>query len=427
MLITHFKQAWQLLRQNKLFSGIYIFGTALAITSTTLFGIVYYVKIAPVYPEYNRSRQAEITSAEEREGKSMSQSGISLLGIKDYIYKLKNATDISAYVELWLPHAVNFDDGRPDLNIKLKPADPAFFKVFSYEFIDGSPFSQIDFESGIKKAAISDFTAEKIFGTTDGVVGKTVSIDFTNYTVCGVFREGSAINATSFAHIIVPYTSVDGFADPHPTKPFMGSYKAVMLTDNLDALKAETRAMESRYNADHEGHKLSLWDQPESILTMAFKEWPGDTNFDWAEALRHNSLILLVLLLVPALNLSGMISGRMDSRSSELGLRKSFGATDRHLLSQVLWENLLLTIIGGAIGLIFSWFIMSTEAGWLFASIGGSDIDNSYVVRLTPDMMFAPAIFAFAFAVCIILNILSALAPAWLSLRRPIVNSLKDK
>ncbi len=103
MLITHFKQAWQLLRQNKLFSGIYIFGTALAITSTTLFGIVYYVKIAPVYPEYNRSRQAEITSAEEREGKSMSQSGISLLGIKDYIYKLKNATDISAYVELWLP------------------------------------------------------------------------------------------------------------------------------------------------------------------------------------------------------------------------------------------------------------------------------------------------------------------------------------
>ena len=52
--------------------------------------------------------------------------------------------------------------------------------------------------------------------------------------------------------------------------------------------------------------------------------------------------ILLALLFIPALNLSGMISSRMDSRISELGLRKAYGATRRCLLEQVLCENLLL-------------------------------------------------------------------------------------
>ena len=62
----------------------------------------------------------------------------------------------------------------------------------------------------------------------------------------------------------------------------------------------------------------------------------------WAQ-IRYLLLILLVLLLVPALNLSGMIASRMESRLSEMGVRKSFGAGRGGLLSQVMWENLLLT------------------------------------------------------------------------------------
>ena len=64
MITTHFKQAWQLLRQNKLFSTIYIVGTALAIASTTIFAIIYYVKLAPVYPEYKRHQIYTVSNIE---------------------------------------------------------------------------------------------------------------------------------------------------------------------------------------------------------------------------------------------------------------------------------------------------------------------------------------------------------------------------
>ena len=44
------------MRQNKLFSSIYITGTGLSIAFTMVLFIIYYVKFAPVYPEYNRNR-----------------------------------------------------------------------------------------------------------------------------------------------------------------------------------------------------------------------------------------------------------------------------------------------------------------------------------------------------------------------------------
>ncbi|MDE7459304.1 MAG: FtsX-like permease family protein, partial [Muribaculaceae bacterium] len=171
-----------------------------------------------------------------------------------------------------------------------------------------------------------------------------------------------------------------------------------------------------------------FWNQPQSAAIDALGVWPSETDFDLGKIIRFNCLVLLTLLLVPALNLSGMIAGRMDSRSSELGVRKSFGATSNKLLSQVLWENLFLTVLGGIFGLIITWIVLSTDAAFVFATIGETspwDLDSSMSVRFTPDMMFAPAVFIFAFVICVVLNLLSAILPAWLSLRRPIVNSLK--
>lgn len=54
MIKVYLKQAWELLKQNKLFSMLYIVGTGLAIAMTMIMAVVYYVKIAPVYPEANR-------------------------------------------------------------------------------------------------------------------------------------------------------------------------------------------------------------------------------------------------------------------------------------------------------------------------------------------------------------------------------------
>ena len=59
-LKQYLKQAWTMMRQNKLFTSIYVAGTGLSIAFTMVLFIIYYVKFAPVYPEYNRDRMLVI-------------------------------------------------------------------------------------------------------------------------------------------------------------------------------------------------------------------------------------------------------------------------------------------------------------------------------------------------------------------------------
>ncbi len=427
MLLIHLKQAWQLLRQNKLFSGIYVFGTAIAIASTTIFAIIYYVKLAPVYPEYKRERMSVILAAEHSDETSSSQGALSYQSIKQYLSDLKNAETTSILLNTWGTSSIDFSDERDAINVILKQTDTDFFKVFNYDFIAGAPFNDIDFDSGLRKAAISDRLAEEIFGSADEAIGKTISIKFKKYDICGVFREGSAINDMSFAHVIVPFTTVKGYeGNPDPDN-FLGSYSMIFLSDNLPALQAELAEVAARYNSSHNGRQLNFWNQPQAASITSLGVWPSDSDFDLSGFIRFNVMILLSLLIVPALNMSGMIAGRMDSRQSELGVRKAFGATAKSLLGQVLWENLFLTIIGGLIGLGLTWIVLSTDATFVLSILGDqwSSVNSSVTIRLTPDMMFAPAVFIFAFAVCLILNVLSAMLPAWIALRRPIVKSLK--
>ena len=62
MLKTYLKQALALFRQNRLFSTLYIAGTGLAIAMTVVMAVVYYVKLAPVYPEVNRENTLYLVS-----------------------------------------------------------------------------------------------------------------------------------------------------------------------------------------------------------------------------------------------------------------------------------------------------------------------------------------------------------------------------
>ncbi len=140
-------------------------------------------------------------------------------------------------------------------------------------------------------------------------------------------------------------------------------------------------------------------------------------------------LVALVLLFVPALNLCGMIVGRMDRRRQEMAIRKSFGAKRGLLLWQVLVENFLLTLIGAAIGLAVAWGILYLNYDWIFNFMDEYLSDNDLRTRASLDfsILISPAVFCIALCTALLLNIMSSLIPAWLSLRHPIVKSLNER
>ena len=430
------KQAWTLLRQNPLFSGLYIAGTGLAIAMTMIVAEIYYVKLAPVYPEVNRGRTLYLTQASFTNGLSTYNSALSYSALQDWALHFENAEVISAQYASWrfTENAyIQPADRSGDFHPQIKLVDPAFFRIYAFRFLEGSPFTDSDLQSGIRTAVITDDLARRLFGTTQGVVGQSFSLSYISYRVCGVVRGGSYLTSESYAQVYLPYSVDDRYRKSQTDLfPYVGSFRLTFLVkDNAQAkaLQAEVKDVTRRLNLEHKGQwEMNLWEQPTTHALSVFQEYPAQEFSFWGKV-RYFGLMLLVLLLVPALNLSGMIASRMESRLAEMGVRKSFGAGRNRLLSQVMWENLVLTLLGGVLGLVVAWLAIYVGREWLFFLLDDftRPVPEGVNAYVSGEMLFAPLVFLCAFLLCVLLNLLSALLPAWLSLRKPIVYSLYER
>ena len=431
MLKLYFKQAIELMRQNKLFTGIYIFGTALAIASTTILAEVIYLDVAPIYPDTNRANVYYLnnSSFKGKNSKSKYVSSYSFKAVNEWFYTLKNVRVVSA--EIRSGGIVTVKHNYKNYEFRGAYTDVNFFDIYNYRFVEGAPFSKSDFDGELRKAVISDETARELYGTETNAVGKTLRIGYNDYTVCGVIEEPSVIAGESFAEIIVPYTTQKHYRFEHGEIAFLGSFDIKFLVEDkaqAEALRAELVDIFNRFSNSDPDWEIELNDLNLISATRRSVDLDG-----WEEFFSSAGGIMLligvfILLLIPALNLSGMISSRMEMRKLEMGVRKSFGATRSSLLKQVMWENLVLTIIGGIVGIVLCWLIIYACKDLLFVSYIGEYASITNVdINITAEMIFAPAVFLFSFGTCVILNVMSAYIPAKRALRCPVVEMLNDK
>ena len=432
MINYYVKQAWELMRQNKLFTGIYVVGTALAVASTMIMAIIYYVKLAPLYPETNRANTYYMIQGRfnnKTNGWSNSWS-FSYKALQDWFYPLQSAKVVSAYYDnsRGETYYVQPFDESGDFQVNVKFVDPAFFQIYNYKFIDGKSFSQAEFDSGQRNVVISDNLAKQLFKTTDNVVGKTFSLNYVEYRLSGVVREPSFLMSQTYVQVLIPYTCISGYEESQNQPDYMGQFKVAILAKDGKALRAEIEELVRKYEQVQNEWRWVIYNQPMSYYTTVFAPYPEEDSA-MGPLLLTCLGVLIALLLVPALNLSSMIAGRMETRLAEMGVRKAFGANCKLLLGQVMWENLILTLVGGCLGLLIAWMALYGFRSSLFSLLDQDTYDMTVISSTQVDagMLFAPAIFGIALLVCLLLNMLSALIPAWNSLRHPIVESLNEK
>ena len=193
-----------------------------------------------------------------------------------------------------------------------------------------------------------------------------------------------------------------------------------------EILKAEVQEAFHKFKSSPKEYVNDLMEQPDDYWKSTFRTDSSKVP-DWEGELRVFAYILLALLFIPAINLGGMISSRMDGRIAELGIRKAYGATNGALVRQVLTENFLLTLMGGIVGLIVSYLIVVMTGDWILTLFDKYIYDTSLATSLTPEMLFNPVVFGCTLAVCLLLNVVSALLPALWALKHPIVASLNTK
>ena len=435
MIRIYLKQAWELLRQNRLFSTIYIIGTGLSIALTMIMAIIYYVRLAPVYPEERRATTLYMGYLKRMQtfeggGWSWQTGGYSHQAVTEWFRPLADAEVVSASIST--EGYVQRPGGREDQEVTVRLIDPEFFRLYSFRFKDGAVFTQDDFDGAMRRAVITDRLARMLFETDTGVTGRTFLLDYKTYTVCGVIEAASRLMERSYADVYAPYSIQDMYMESNRNMWEMGSLSVTIAARDRDGIGRIRRAINEhvrRFNTSNasENVTMEILNGPGTHLESVLQSTAGSEG-SMPKALRQLFFVVLVLLLVPALNLSGLIASRMESRLSEMGIRKTFGAWRTTLLNMVLWENLLLTFIGGLVGLVVAWVCLFMGRGWVFTIL------DSYATRVAGDaayvsgeMLFAPLVFVCALSLCLVLNLLSAFIPAWWSLRHPIVQSLYEK
>jgi putative ABC transport system permease protein len=432
-LQIYIKQAVQLMKQNRFYTAVYILGTALSISLVMVIAIVYHIKTANIKPEVNRSRMLLVdrAQAKKKDGQGTTNWNLSYRSLQECFYNLENPECITAFpdfnfLKYYISDVYVARPGSRDKYVVLPgPVDANFWKVFRFNFKQGQPFSEGDFNSGIFRAVLSERLARKLFGS-DNAVGQNILFNEITYTVSGVVEDVSPSMTMTYADVWVPYTTIPIIHQSERNENIVGMFVACILAHSpkdFDKIRAEIQDNVKKYNSTFVEWEYVLQDEvaltPQQLVIQSL-----DNRSSYNEIILRYLLVALLFLLVPSVNLSGLTSSRMQERISEIGIRKAFGASRLTLINQALTENLTLTLLGGLVGLVFSWLIIGTTARLLligrYSSVGTEGIFKA-------EMLFSPTVFFYGLCVCIILNLLSSIIPVWNASRKNIVDSINDK
>ncbi|MDL2305323.1 ABC transporter permease [Bacteroides sp. OttesenSCG-928-D19] len=432
MIKLYFRQAWQLLKQNRLYSTVYVVGTGLAIAMIMIIAIIYFVKIAPFYPETNRNRTLAFRNMNVNyAGGAMASSSLSYSFIREHLYTLKEAEAATAMLSTYgETNYVEQGETGKLIPVTIKYTDVNFWRVFDFEFINGKPFGQAEFQSAMHTVVISAAIAKKAFGTTQAE-GKTITIDSNQYRVAGVVRDATYATPLTCAQIYMPFTLRAEEVNQAYGEGLLGSMSAYILAPTAAArtkVKDEVTEIIRKIANSQDNYTINATGQPEELWKTGFRKY-SNIAIDWWEIFSTFGIMLLALLIVPAVNLAGMVSSRMEKRLAEVGVRKAFGASSGTLINQMLVENLLLTLLGGLAGLIMAWMVVYGARYWIFTLFDSwPQLPPEGMDSLLPaGILFSPAIFMIALVICLTLNLLSAIIPAWNAMRKDIVYSLNEK
>ena len=412
MIRQFFRQAWTMMRQHRLFTSIYLMGTAVSIALAMTLFIIFYIKLGPIYPEYNRQRMVVIERTQESKKNDVCTT-VRAMGISaKFADLLKREAESIDKIALLTRTYRKENIEMPDKSKKeeyITSVNAEYWQVFNYRFIDGLPFTKEQMNENV--AVISTTLAQKLFADTH-VAGKSLNINDTPYRIVGVVEAASGCTPITQGNI---WTASVYYNE----NEFQGHYHAYITSDNIDKCMAEINDAFNRYTQTRPKNFTYTMDLE--------KYWQNALDCDAEttpfEAFAKYLYILLAFLFIPALNLSGMISSRMDSRLDEIGVRKAYGATNSEIITQVLWENMLLTTAGTILGVALSYIVIISGSSWITAFFD-TRVNDLSPREINADMLLNPMVIICIVTLTFVLNIASALVPTLMALKKDIIQSL---
>lgn len=234
-----------------------------------------------------------------------------------------------------------------------------YFEVSKYEPASGDIIRQTDVERTRKVIVLGATAATDLFGDTDAV-GKTVTLGGVRYDVKGVLLPkggGGGLGVDIDQRVFIPFTTA--LRQYNLSKPYALLIQTKDESSVSQAAEDVRRILLKRLKKDDftvlkQTELLNTISQFLSVITAALGGIAG------------------ISLLVGGIGIMNIMLVSVTERTREIGLRKAVGATPRDILIQFLIESVILSLLGGAIGIglgmlgsrAINQFITTTVTPW---------------------------------------------------------------
>ncbi len=396
MWMHYTKLALKVLWRRKVFTGISLFGIGFTLMGLLVLTAMVDNMLAPQSPESRLARILHVSYV-SLEGENSRSNGSAGYGFLDrYVRGLPGVERMAIMTE---PQDVSGFVNGEKVQSKLRYADAEFWNVLDFDFVEGAPYGVDDEKGANQVAVISEATRARYFGDAKAA-GRTIDVGGVSYRVVGVVRDVPFYRTSAAAHIWVPISTN---RTPHFREQLRGEFTGLLLAGSradFPAIRAEFASRLQRVQFPDDNYNvirgLPMTRFQELVRQVVFSE-PEKPATARAVALLTGGALLFMLL--PTINLVNINVSRIFERSSEIGVRKAFGASSGRLVWQFVFENVVLCLVGAAIGLLGAVFLLA----WLNRS------------GLLPHAEFGinVRVFAYGLGLAVFFGCLSGVYPAW--------------
>jgi predicted permease len=272
-------------------------------------------------------------------------------------------------------------------------------------------------------AVISDSFWQRRFDRSPSVIGKTIDVNLTPFTIVGVAPRGFA----GASHVHTPQDlflplSMQPVIFPKPTGSLLSDADTwwIQILGRLDPSTSDEQARASLAVSLNQAIRSTMT-VPADRSVPPLLLLPGGRGWNYAaQELEHPMPFLLglagLVLLLACVNVANLLLGRFSSRSREISIRLALGAGNKRVVRQMLTESLCLSMLGGAAGLLLGYLGRNILPHLLSASWAPTALNTRFDWR----------VFAFTFAISVLTGLGFGAGPAWQATRTSLNAGLKD-
>jgi len=231
-----------------------------------------------------------------------------------------------------------------------KYAGKDFFNIFSYDLIDGNPGKVI---TGTNSIVLSDILANKLFGTTKNLIGKTVTLQQQQqYAISGIYKEPGTRSSDQFDFVLPLEKLKDEENMTTWGSTFVATYVVLKPGTNVDQFNAKISGFVKLMSHNEVTHRTPfLVRYSNNYLHGRYEN--GVLAGGRIEYVRLFSIIAIFILVIACINFMNLSTAKATERAKEVGIRKTMGAGRSTLLLQYLGESTLIAFVSLLLAIAF--------------------------------------------------------------------------